>query len=291
MALTYGFCLGDENSQYDSKQFSEAFQSAFGDGITGYGGKFKVTSNSTMNLTIASGFALVAGRWIKSDVSDTLTVQPADNNFDRYDAVIIRVNFVRKSIGIFVVQGPATAFPTPYTPVRTDEIYEIMLCSILVRMGATQILDTDLTDTRADVNLCGFITPLQDVAVDILYIYNFLNSGIDENVSELEEMAQAISDNADKTIQQITSTMLQAGVKKPVGEIEISRIPPNPESVWLLCDGSSIPTRYSMLSALLDGVLPNISQSDDRYQAWIYAGEPDKNVERRKNYEKLSGYV
>ena len=41
MALTYGFCLGDENSQYDSKQFSEAFQSAFGDGITGYGGKFK----------------------------------------------------------------------------------------------------------------------------------------------------------------------------------------------------------------------------------------------------------
>lgn len=275
MALSYGFCLGEENSQYDSKQFSEAFQAVFGDGITDFGNRFAVTATDSMIVNIASGFALAAGRWIKSDSADTLTIQPADNNYDRYDAVVIRVNFARKSMEIAVVQGPATAFPEPYTPVRNELIYEIMLCSISVHMGATQIYASDITDTRGDANLCGYITPLQDAAVDVLYIYNFLNSGIDEQVAALEAMADAISSKADQTIAAITAAMQQAGVAKPIGEIEFGRTPKAPNTGWLLCDGSAIPPEYSTLSALLDGTLPNLSQSSDRYQAWIYAGAPD----------------
>lgn len=274
MALTYGFCLGEEDSKTTSSEFSLAFQAAFGDGVCPYDGKFEVTSTDSMNVSINTGFALVQGRWIKSDEVESLVVQPSDNNFDRYDAVVIRVNIPEKSMNLVVVKGVATAFPIPYTPTRTGEIYEIVLCSILVRMGTTQILSTDITDTRSDESLCGFISTLSDIANDVIYVDQFLDSGIDEQVSELENMAQQISSKADQTVQAIEQAMQQANVSKSVGEVEVLHDPPSPANAWLLCDGSAIPPEYTELYALLDGQLPNIAWSDERFKSYIYAGIP-----------------
>lgn len=273
MALSYGFCLGDENSLYTSRQFADAFHAVAGSGVTRYGGKFAVSATDTMQLALATGFALVAGRWVKSDSTQSLAVQPADNNFDRYDAVIIRADISKKDVTILVVKGEASAFPKPYTPVRSSSIYELVLCSIMVRMGASQIQAADLVDARSDAELCGFITPVDVVSNDIIYIDRFLRSGIDEEVAALENEAQDIADDADRTIQVISGAMVQANISKSVGEIEVLRTPPVASS-WLLCDGSPIPPQYAVLSALVGGKMPALSTPHDRYQVWMYAGEP-----------------
>lgn len=98
MSLSYGFCLGEDDTQYSSEQFSDAFRAAFGDGICPYGGQFLVSASDTMNVSLATGFALVGGRWVKSDETVSLPVQPSDNTFDRYDAVVLAADTAAKTV-------------------------------------------------------------------------------------------------------------------------------------------------------------------------------------------------
>lgn len=274
MALTYGFCLGVENSETTSSEFSLAFQAAFGDGVCPYGSKLQVSSMDSMQLSVGTGFALVQGRWFKSDEVEKVTIQPANNNFDRYDAVVLRVNIPEKSVSLVVVQGVATAFPKTYVPTRTNDIYEIVLCSVMVRMGTTQILAEDLTDTRSDSQLCGMISALSEIANQVIYVDNFIASGIDEEVARLEELAESIMDKADNTIEAIEQIMAQANVSTSVGEVQTMHGDP-PSSSWLLCDGSNVPSSYPELMGLLsDGKLPNIQWADSRFKSYIYAGTP-----------------
>ena len=185
-----------------------------------------------------------------------------------------RANIPEKSLSLVVVQGKASAFPSPYVPTRNSDLYEIVLCSILVRMGTTQILPEDLTDTRGDSSLCGIISPLSEVANQIIYVDQFLKSGIDQEVDRLEKLAESIMDKANDTIGSIEQIMNKANVSSRVGDVKtLHGDPPSPS--WLLCDGSNVPSSYPELMRLLsDGKLPNIQWTDSRFKSYIYAGTP-----------------
>lgn len=274
MSLSYGFCLGEENTQYDSGQFAEAFQAIVGDGVCPFGGKLRVSSTDTMTVSLLTGFALLGGRWFKSDEAMPFTVLPADNNFDRYDAVVLRADLVRKEIAPVIIKGNAAALPEKYTPIRDANSYEIILCYILVRMGTTQILSTDIVDTRADSALCGMITQLSDISEKVLKVYKFLESGIDERVDSLADKANVIIKKGSSAIESIESAMAAANISKAIGEIEIFHQRPKPEKQWLKCDGSLIPQEYTVLSKLLGGKLPNLVKFESRFSPWIFAGSP-----------------
>ncbi len=278
MSLTYGFCLGDEGAQYNSQQFSSAFQSAFGDGVCPYGGMFDVTATDSMNISLATGFALVGGRWVKSDEVTALSIQPSDNNFDRYDAVVLQADMTTKTVETKVIMGKAEAFPKKYIPKRDNTIYEIVLCYITVRMGVSQIFAADIEDTRENVELCGIITQLSDIAESVLYVYEFLTSGIDEAVDELRGYADSIIQKGDDTVSAIEDAMQKAAISKPIGELETLRTQPEPHNEWLLCNGEPVPVEYPLLSTMLGGFLPTIKQNDERFSSWIYAGNPMETI-------------
>lgn len=274
MSLSYGFCLGEEGVQYSSEQFSAAFRAAFGDGICPYGGQFLVSASDTMNVSLATGFALVGGRWVKSDETVSLPVQPSDNTFDRYDAVVLAADTAAKTVEARVVQGKAAAFPQKHTPTRDGTVYEVLLCHILVRMGTSQILAADLEDTRADPALCGMVTQLAGTAASVLYVYDFLTSGVDQVVAERMAEAEAILQKGEETIAAIEKATQAAGITKPIGEIEIVRTSPSPATEWLLCDGGAVPETYPVLRELVGSTLPDIAPNDNRFSAWIYGGKP-----------------
>lgn len=274
MSLSYGFCLGAENSQYSAEQVSHAFQAIVGDGICPDGGQFEVSATEGMQVSLATGFALLGGRWFRSDEAISLTVQPADNHFDRYDAIVLRADLTLKSISAVVTNGNATATPQKYIPARNNDMYEIVLCHILVRKGTTQILSADIADTRADKVLCGMITQFSDISEKVLRVYRFLESGIDERVDALTGQAGSIIHKGDDVIASIESAMAKANIKKTIGEIEIVHKPPKPEREWLLCDGKAIPTEYETLHELLHGRLPSLVKEESRFSPWIFAGSP-----------------
>ena len=73
MSLSYGFCLDDFSSMYDSAQFAEAFRNIAGDGIDPQAGRFAAEIQG-FGLSVASGYALKDGRFLESDEPVVLTL-------------------------------------------------------------------------------------------------------------------------------------------------------------------------------------------------------------------------
>ena len=131
--------------------------------------------------------------------------------------------------------------------------------------------------------MCGTIVPLSSIAEDVLYVYQYLQTGIDENVERIIALIQAVIDSATSQVQAVVdkaNTAIDAlnkqiqntGSGPQIGDLRTARLPPEPKTDWLLCDGSPVPENYYILSELLSGNLPNISGAEERYRTYIYAG-------------------
>lgn len=269
--LSYGFCLGEENSQYNASQFGGAFKALLGDGVCkGYGQEYAVLSTNSRNVTLETGFALVGGAYIQNDEDITLTIAVPDNKYDRYDAVILRADKAKKTVEPVVITGRASVFPCEYVPVRDDTVYEIVLCHIFIPLGSTQVLEEHIIDTRPNKDICGIIESFSTVANQISYIYNFLTSGIDERVQELINKSNNIILDGEDVIAGIEEAIRLAGIKTEVGEVHFFATVQNDE--WLECNGQKIPQEYTKLLEIMQNT-PNIHYGNENITAWIYAGE------------------
>ena len=65
-----------------------------------------------------------------------------------------------RSILVKTLDGTPSNTPVAPTLTRTRGIYELQLATILIPAGTTQITTGNITDTRADISVCGFIKGL-----------------------------------------------------------------------------------------------------------------------------------
>lgn len=274
MGLTYGFALRPTD---DSSDFSNAFRAVTGDGIALQGGRFSRTVNG-FTITLSSGHAYAAGRYLENDEPYTMTIGHPENNKDRTDAVTVRVDYEARKAALEILKDidPAKIRADP-SAIRNSAQYCILLYLIRVRRGATSLSLEDITDLRDDKDLCGSIVPLSDIAGDVIQVYQFLNGGIDAEVSRLIDLSNTVIAKADAAIAELDAAIQKAGGGAEVGELMTSRRPPS-ESGWLLCDGGVVPAEYPELSALLGGNLPNISTEASRYGTYIYARDASKTA-------------
>lgn len=272
MALTYGFSLRASDNSAD---FSNVIQTVTGDGIAQHGGKLAASVNG-FNIILSSGYALAAGRYVKNDDTYTMTMTAPQNNRDRVDAIAVLVDYGNRKAALEILEDvDISKIRADLSIIRNGDQYCIILYLVSIKRGATALGPNDITDLRADMDLCGNVVPLADIAGDIIYIYNFLNGGIDAEVSRLIGLSNAVIAKADAAILELDKTIKQAGGGAEIGELMTSRHAPV-ESGWLLCDGSAVLAEYTTLSTLLDGTLPNISKETDRYKTYIYGGAPSE---------------
>lgn len=270
MALSYGFALRTTDNSAD---FSNALNAVTGSGIAQKGGRFTASVNG-FTVSLASGYAYAAGRYLENDEPYTMTIGPPKNNDDRVDALAVRVDYEARKAALEVIAdvNPAEIRENPAV-MRDSGQYVVYLYFIRVRRGATSLTPDDVTDLRDDGDLCGRVVPLSDIAGDVIYVYNFLNGGIDAEVSRLIGLSNAVIAKANAAIVELDTAIKQAGGGAEIGELMTGRNAPS-ESGWLLCDGSAVPSEYAVLSALMDGVLPDISNATDRYKTYIFGGAP-----------------
>lgn len=273
MALSYGFCLGAAEAQDDARQLCEAFHALVGDGVCDYGDRFSLTSEG-LTATLAPGFALVHGRWLRSDEPLSLTFAPSGNWADRYDAIVLQVEADARTVSLKILTdvSPA-ALRADAGLLRDKAAYGIVLYLVRIRRGATSLSAGDVTDHRGDPALCGYVAPMSRWGADILHIYRFLTSGIDEEVARLLGLSEAICQKADVAVADMEDA-IQGVSPTWVGDITSSRFPPTPADAWLLCDGTSVPEAYPELYTVLGGVLPSLSVADSRFCSYIYSGPP-----------------
>lgn len=154
----YGLFWNSDNGDrtYDANSFEYWLKKFFTSGV--FEGDLQVQASSGMTLVVGSGYANVDGKVKFWNAEFNLTLSPANSTYPRIDTVVITRDNVNRNITCEVVTGAYSGdTPQPTAPVRTAEIYQLVLAQIYVGNGVTEITQANITDTRPDTSLCGYI--------------------------------------------------------------------------------------------------------------------------------------
>lgn len=163
MAITSGFfdsISGDRT--YNASQMSTYFEGLVSDGIyENIGNRFIVQASSGMSVTVGTGRALIKSRWIKNDAAVTLTLDAADLQLNRIDAIVLQLDLTEsgRDIDIVIKKGTPAASPTKPSITRTADVYELCLAYISVNKNTASIVQSNISDQRSS-SLCGWVTGL-----------------------------------------------------------------------------------------------------------------------------------
>lgn len=168
MAITYGFYNAVKGSDgtydrtYNSDQISEMFEGLVSDGVyESVDDALIVKANTGMTVTVGAGRAVMSsGKWLRNDSALSITLAAAHLTLARYSAIVIREEKSNRKITI--VEKAGAAATSPEKPVMTNNyLYEEKcLAYIYVGAGVNTINQMNIQDTRANGNLCGWVTGL-----------------------------------------------------------------------------------------------------------------------------------
>ena len=143
MAETSGFWTtsgagsGDQVASYTQAHHSLALMLAAGakglDGVaTGYLGGLAVTPGSG-KVTVATGGALVDGKWYTSSAAEDVTISTPTAGTERIDRVILRATWSNYTVRRYLLTGVASSSPTvPALTQTRGATYEISLAQVRV---------------------------------------------------------------------------------------------------------------------------------------------------------------
>lgn len=252
MALSYGFCLGTMGSKTNSGEFSQALRQISGDGVCAYGSRF-AAEISGFALTVGSGFALAAGRWLKNTEPVTLALAPASSHGDRVDLAAVQVDLRDKKARLCIL--------TNWDPAAADPLV-LPLYAVAVKRGATNLLPSDITDLRKA------LPPLSQSTVDGLRTYDYVTGGLDQEVARILAKGDALIDKGDQAVEDLDQAIIRAGAMPAAGDLTTARHFPG--AGWFPCSGGPAPPQ---LRPLVGETLPTITPDDPRMGTWIFGGE------------------
>lgn len=122
---------------------------------------FAVSISGELSLAVSAGQAWVRpsrfkGRSIIMEQPTTLTLTAADPVRTRIDRVVLRYDAAARKTSLQVLEGtPDSASPTAPAITRTALVYDLCLAEVTRPAGSTAITAANLTDTRADEDICG----------------------------------------------------------------------------------------------------------------------------------------
>lgn len=150
---TYANFYNSDNGDrvYDADSFSEWLRPFFKTGV--FNGELQVLASSGMEVIVDTGNAFIEGKLKKFDSQTTLTVEQASANSTRIDAVVCRRNDTDRDFTLMIVKGTTVA----PLPVRENGIYDIVLAHITVPASAVEIKQENITDTRMNADICGWV--------------------------------------------------------------------------------------------------------------------------------------
>lgn len=149
---------GVYDREYNSSDFSRYLDKLVSNGVfPSPTTNLQVVPNSGRNLNVLAGQGWIDGRKIENTAAYGVTIPTADTVNPRIDAVIFYADYTAREMGIDVLKGTAAATPQPPELTRTSDRYEMCLAQVRVARNATSISAADITDTRGDDVICGYV--------------------------------------------------------------------------------------------------------------------------------------
>jgi hypothetical protein len=124
--------------------------------------QLKVTASEIsgqMAVIVSSGFAFINGFWCYNDEPITLNVPTNETSSTRYDSIRVRWNATTRQINIIYVTDDVVN-------IRNDYYYDLQIAQIKVDPSVSEITNSDITDTRADKQLCGLVNKSDEFVID-----------------------------------------------------------------------------------------------------------------------------
>lgn len=186
MSVEYGFFQGrDRDRVYSDEHFAKYYAALVSSGvILSSALALQVVSATNMTLKINAGSAMLEGRWFRVVDSETITIPNANGVNSRYDRVVIRCDYSERKCSLVVISGVPASAPVMPNIVRDGTYFDISLCTVLVGVGVTKILQANITDTRSDNTVCGFVTGLIN-QIDTTALFAQFQSTWNDFVSKL----------------------------------------------------------------------------------------------------------
>lgn len=192
MAIKFGFFNAQQNSDgtydrtYNATDMSEYFEGLISNGIyQNVGDAMRVKATTGMTVQVGDGRAIINNRWLRNTTEYDITLSNAHATLDRYTAIIIRLDTETRSISIVAKDGVASTNPVKPALVKTDSVYELCLAYIYVKKASTTITQSMITDTRADSNICGWVTGIIK-QVDTSQLFNQFQTAYEEQLATMQ---------------------------------------------------------------------------------------------------------
>lgn len=228
----YGYFNSVEGDvrEYVDKELAEIFKAGFTNGVENEQALRVESVPASMKVRVNAGRAIIEG-FVYSLEEDGSGVMQLDINpagsAGRIDTVVLRLNMDTRKVFLVVVDGEPASVPKPKEPTRQGNIYELVLAHLNIEPGKAEV--TEIKDTRADENLCGYITAsgLKRSYVDLLEEKITSNkSASDTAIGELQASvgvnATNIQENTDDISALNTTVTTQYIKKADVVSIEIN---------------------------------------------------------------------
>ena len=157
--IKFGFFNSvDGDRIYSADDFNKCFEPIASDGVfKRHGGALQVVLNTGLSVHILDGYARFCGYWVHNDAFVNMSIAAPSITYARIDAVVIRVNIADRSAEFAVKTGTPAETPAAPEMTRTDDVKEYCLALVNVPANATQIEQSNITDTRGDASVCGWV--------------------------------------------------------------------------------------------------------------------------------------
>jgi hypothetical protein len=121
---------------------------------------YAVSVTGARQITVAPGLAWVnyddfKGVSACSREAVALTIPDADSTLSRIDRVVLQFDTAANLTAVKLKPGTPAAAPEPPAILQNHNQYELGLCTVSVPAGSSVITAADITDTRADEDVCG----------------------------------------------------------------------------------------------------------------------------------------
>ena len=141
--------------KYNADSMSEWLLPFFTTGV--FNNCFAITANDDMTVTVAGGYVNINGKTKHFEQAQVFTLEKASGTLARIDNVILRRDDTERDFYIFIETGGFSSNPTAPEIVRTEAIYDLKLGEIYVDVGAIKITQENITDTRMNSDVCGWV--------------------------------------------------------------------------------------------------------------------------------------
>lgn len=142
---------------YLASQWQEFMQMFLGNGVfVSPVNQCKVIPGTGLTVIVTPGWAFINGSWYHNDANLVINLSPNTTSSSRIDSIKLRYSDSTRSIN-------ALGFTGETTLVRGESVYDLKIAEVTVPVGAVTISVANITDTRSNENVCGFVKGLVDV--------------------------------------------------------------------------------------------------------------------------------